>query len=200
MLHKKQMLPSENYDFKMLVNEYTEGILLFNLMDQNVWTKSVKDTVGLKNFHEANKMKYMWGKRADVYIVDCKDAKVEQAARKLAAKLLAGKITKEKFLSTLNKKVKDNVFIIDGLYSEKENKMVDDLGFKTGISPTETKDGKIRFGIVYRIREPEPKTLKEAKGLIISDYQTYLEEEWIKALRAKYPVTVDKNVLYSLVK
>lgn len=198
--YKKQMLPSENYDFKMLVNEYTEGILLFNLMDQNVWTKSVKDTVGLKNFHEANKSKYMWGKRADVYIVDCKDANAEKAARKLATKLLAGKITKDKFLATLNKKVKDNVFIIDGLFSEKENKVVDDMGFKTGISITETKDGKTRFSIVYKIREPEPKTLKEAKGLIISDYQTYLEEEWIKALRAKYPVTVDKNVLYSLVK
>ncbi len=200
MAYKKTMLPSENYDFKMLVNEYTEGILLFNLMDQNVWTKSVKDTTGLKKFHEANKGKYMWGKRADVYIVDCKDAKVEKAARKLAAKLLTGKITKEKFLSTLNKKVKDNVFIIDGLYSEKENKIVDDLGFKTGISATEVKDGKTRFSIVYKIREPEPKSLKEAKGLIISDYQTYLEDEWIKALRAKYPVSVDKNVLYTLVK
>src|SRR5699024_3341686 len=155
----------------MLVNEYTEGILLFNLMDQNVWTRSVKDTVGLKKFHEDNKMKYMWGKRAEVYIVDCKDAAAEKAARKLATKLLTGKITKEKLLTTLNKKIKDNVFIIDGLYSEKENAIVDGMGFTTGISATETKDGKTRFSVVYKIREPEPKSLKEAKGLIISDYQ-----------------------------
>ena len=107
--YKKKRLPEENYDFKMLVNEYTEGILLFNLMDQNVWTKSVKDTVGLKNFHDANKDKYMWGERAAVYIVDCKNDTVEKVARKLAAKLLSGKLTKDKFLSTLNKKIKDNV-------------------------------------------------------------------------------------------
>jgi peptidyl-prolyl cis-trans isomerase SurA len=198
--YKKAQLPNENYDFKMLVNEYTEGILLFNLMDQNVWSKSVKDTVGLKKFHDENKTRYMWGKRAQVYIVDCKNDVVEKAARKLAAKLLAGKITKDKYLATLNKKVKDNVFIIDGLYSAGDNAMVDGAGFTNGISATEVKDGKTRFAITYLIREPEPKTLKEAKGLIISDYQTYLEEEWIKALRAKYPVTVDKKVLYQLVK
>lgn len=198
--YKKTQLPTENYDFKMLVNEYTEGILLFNLMDQNVWTKSVKDTVGLKKFHDENKTKYMWGKRAEVYIVDCKNDVVEKAARKLAPKLLANKLTKDKYLATLNKKVKDNVFIIDGLFSQGDNAMVDGAGFTKGISSTEVKDGKTRFAIIYNIREPEPKSLKEAKGLIISDYQTYLEEEWIKALRAKYPVTVDKNVLYTLVK
>jgi peptidyl-prolyl cis-trans isomerase SurA len=198
--YKKSQLPAENYDFKMLVNEYTEGILLFNLMDQNVWTKSVKDTVGLKKFHDENKSRYMWGDRAEVYIVDCKNAEAEKAARKLAPKVLAGKLTKDKFLATLNKKVKDNVFIIDGLYSKGDNALVDGAGFTKGISSTETKDGKIRFAIIYNIRQPEPKSLKEAKGLIISDYQTYLEEEWIKALKAKYPVTVDKNVLYQLVK
>jgi len=200
LAYKKAQLPSENYEFKMLVNEYTEGILLFNLMDQNVWTKSVKDTAGLKAYHEKNKDKYMWGDRAEVYIVDCKNAAVEVAARKLAPKVLAGKLTKDKFLSTINKKVKDNVFIIDGLYSKNENTLVESVGFKTGISATENKDGKIRFAIVYKMRQPEPKSLKEAKGLIISDYQNYLEEEWIKSLRAKYPVNVNKDVLYSLTK
>ncbi len=198
--YKKSQLPAENYDFRMLVNEYTEGILLFNLMDQNVWTKSVKDTVGLKSYHEANKTKYMWGERAEVYIVDVKNDTVEKMARKLAPKVLSGKMTKDKFLAQLNKKVKDNVFIMDGLYSKGDNPMVESLNFATGISATERKDGKIRFAIVYKIRGPEPKSLKEAKGLIISDYQTFLEEEWIKALRAKYPVSVDQKVLYSLIK
>lgn len=198
--YKKSQLPVENYDFKMLVNEYTEGILLFNLMDQNVWTKSVKDTVGLKAFHEANKNRYMWGERAETYIVDCKNDTVEKEARKLVQKILDGKMTKDQFLAKMNKKVKDKVFIIDGLYSQGDNTMVDGLGFKKGISATEKKDGKTRFAIVYNIRQAEPKSLKEAKGLIISDYQTYLEEEWIKALRAKYPVNVNKDVLYKLVK
>lgn len=200
LAYKKSQLPNENYEFKMLVKEYTEGILLFNLMDQNVWTKSVKDTTGLKAYHEKNKDKYMWGERAEVYIVDCKNDAVELAARKLAPKVLAGKLSKDKYLATLNKKVKDNVFIIDGLYSKNENTLVENLGFKTGISSTEKKDGKTRFAIVYKIRQPEPKSLKEAKGLIISDYQNYLEEEWIKSLRAKYPVNVNKDVLYSLTK
>lgn len=201
MDYKKSQLPNENKDFKLLVNEYKEGIMLFNIMDAKVWTKSVKDTVGLKAYHDANKTKYMWGERAETMIIDCKNDTVEKAARKLAKKLYEGKITKEKFLSTLNKKSKDNVFILDGLYSKEDNNsFVTSLNFQKGISATEKKDGKTRFAIVKNIRGAEAKTLKESKGVAISDYQTFLEEEWLKSLRAKYNVSIDKNVLYQLAK
>jgi len=197
--YKEANLPAEQSEFRMLVNEYRDGILLFNLMDQKVWTRSVKDTTGLQEYYAQNKNNYMWGERVHAYIIDCKNDTAEQLARKYAVKLSQGKMTKEKFLATVNKKVKDNVFITEGNYSKGDNTVVDAAGWSIGVGATEKKDGKIKFAVIDRIVAPEPKQLREAKGLVISDYQNYLEAEWIRGLQAKYPVTLNKEVLYSLI-
>jgi peptidyl-prolyl cis-trans isomerase SurA len=200
LAYKEENLPNEFNDFKMLVNEYRDGILLFNLMDQMVWGKSMKDTVGLKKFYEDNKKNYMWGERAVVLTVDCKDDKAEADARKLSVQLLSGKINKETFASKLNKKVKDNIILIDGLYSKDDkNSPVANMNWQAGAGETVKKDGKIRFPIIMEIKAPQPKTLKEAKGLVISDYQNYLEKQWIDELRKKYAISINKDVLYQLV-
>jgi peptidyl-prolyl cis-trans isomerase SurA len=196
---KEANLSQEYPEFKMLVNEYRDGILLFNLMDQKVWTRSVKDTTGLQQYYEQNKTKYMWGERVHAYIIDCKSDTAEQLARKYADKLASGKMSKEKFLATVNKKVKDNVFITEGVYSQNDNALVDAIGWKQGVSATEKKDGKIKFAVIDRMVAPQPKLLKEAKGIVISDYQNYLEAEWITELQGKYPVQVNKEVLYTLI-
>lgn len=200
LAYKEENLPNEFPEFKMLVNEYRDGILLFNLMDQMVWGKSMKDTVGLKDFYEKNKNNYMWGERASVIIVDVKDDKVEAQARKLAPNLLNGKMTKEQFAAKLNKKVKDNVILLDGLYTkEDKNSLIANMPWAPGIGPTEKKDNKIRFAVITAINPPQPKSLKEAKGMVISDYQNYLEQQWIKELKSKYKIEVNKEVLYSLI-
>lgn len=202
LAYKEENLPNEYPEYRMLVNEYRDGILLFNLMDKMVWGKSMKDTIGLKEFYEKNKHKYMWGERASVIIVDVKDDKVEAKARKLAPNLLNGKMTKEQFSAKLNKKVKDNVILLEGLYTKEDkdkNSLISGMDWTPGIGPTEKKDNKIRFAVITAIIQPQPKTLKEAKGMVISDYQNYLEQEWIKELKSKYKVEVFKDVLYSLI-
>lgn len=199
MDYKEENLPNEFVDFKMLVNEYRDGILLFNLMDLMVWGKSMKDTVGLKAFHDLNKQQYMWPERARVITVDCKDDKVEAEARKLAPQLLSGKLSKDAFAAKLNKKVKDNVILLDGLYSREDKYALIDGTFEKRIGETVRKDNKIRFAVITEILSPQPKSLKETKGVVISDYQAYLEQDWVRELRKKYPVSVNYDVLYSLI-
>jgi peptidyl-prolyl cis-trans isomerase SurA len=58
-------------DFKLLMKEYRDGILLFNLMDEKVWTKAIQDTSGLKNFFNQNRIKYQWGERAVATVYNC---------------------------------------------------------------------------------------------------------------------------------
>lgn len=200
LAHKEASLPDEDVAFFYLVREYREGILLFALMDQKVWKRSVRDTAGLEDFHQANREKYRWGPRKRAFIIDCKDAKVEAEARKLAPKLLSGDMSREKFIATLNKKVADNVIVLQGLYGEGEQPLVASVTTPKGISPTGQEGGKIRFAVVTESLPPTPKTLKECKGVVTSDYGTYLEQEWIKSLRAKYPIQISRDALYRLVR
>ena len=69
---EKQLIAS-NRDFRMLLNEYYEGILLFEIMNQKVWGKAVEDTVGLQSYFEENQEKYRWNKRADAVIFESTD-------------------------------------------------------------------------------------------------------------------------------
>jgi len=196
---KEERLPEENPQFRYLVNEYREGILLFALMDQNVWKRSVRDTAGLEAFHARNRENYMWGPRVRAYIVDSKNDAVEAQARKLAPRLLSGKLSKEKFVATLNKKAADNVIVLQNIYIPGENALVDLVREGTGISETVREGNKIRFAVVYERLAPMPKELRECRGLATSDYSNHLEKEWVEALRAKYPVKVNRDVLYRLV-
>ncbi len=200
--YRESQLPKEDPQYKALQKEYKEGILLFNLMDNKIWSRSLKDTTGLEKFYQAHKEDYKWnaGERFKTYLIDCKNEKAEKAARALAPKLASGKISAEEFENILNKKVKDNVFAIEGVYTKTNApEIVKNTKFTPGIGATETKDGKPRFIIVMEALPESYKQIKEAKGLIISDYQTYLEEEWVNGLKAKYPVTVNKNVMYQLI-
>lgn len=197
--YKESNLENEDPRFRGLMSEYRDGILLFNLMDKRVWTKSVEDTTGLKAFYETHKNNYMWGERADAYVIDCLNADVEKQARKLASKLQTGKISKAKFIEQLNKKNNSNIILSEGMYSKGDNTAVDNTGWKAGIGSSVDHNGRIRFAVVKSIVPPQPKALKEAKGLIISDYQAYLENQWIEELRGKYQVNLNKDVLYSLI-
>ncbi len=81
------------------------------------------------------------------------------------------------------------------LVEEGENEMVDAMKGKSGLGPVVSKDGSKSFVIIRGVQSPTPKALDEARGQITSDYQTYLEQEWIKTLKQKYPVEVDMSLL-----
>lgn len=197
--YKEKQLPKENIKFRYLMNEYREGILLFSLMDEKVWKRSVRDTAGLIAFHEQNKNKYMWDVRMEAIVVDCKNEEVEKEARKLADKLLSGKLTVQKFSQKLNKKAADNVLVQQGVFAKGMHSVVDLANQKIGVGPTDRGQQKIRFAVVSKVLDPAPKKLEEARGQIISDYSGFLETQWVEDLKRKYPVYVDKNVLYQLI-
>lgn len=185
-------------EFNQLLTEYKEGILLFEMTDQKVWSKAVKDTVGLKEFYEKNKSQYMWDKKADVTIFYCKDEKIAKKARKLVAKTKGynyDHITIKLNPDTLV----PNIKIKQGAYFKGENEIVDKIVWEQGLSGNLKVNDTIVFVSVNKIIPPQPKTLDEAKGLVIADYQQYLEVQWVSALREKYPVKVNNEVL-SLIK
>ncbi|MFZ4785175.1 MAG: peptidylprolyl isomerase [Flavobacteriales bacterium] len=183
------------YDaFRLLMNEYREGILLFELTDQKVWTKAVKDTVGLNSFYEANKSRFMWPDRAEAVIYTCANADI---ANKVRAMLAQGKSNAE-ITTEINKDTQLNLQIEEGLFSKEDNEVLGIMEWKNGVSNNIPYNNQVVVVLMKNIIPTAPKKLSEAKGLVTSEYQTYLEEQWIKELRAKYKFTINKDVLHSI--
>jgi len=178
-------------EFKALMGEYRDGILLFDLTDQKVWSKAVKDTVGLEAFYQKNKNNYRWDTRLDASIYTVKNPQAVQKVRNFLKSGLSDKdIQKE-----LNSDTLQVVTIESAKFSRKDNRLIDSIPWTPGFSSNITSNGSTVFIYVRKVLKPATKELNEAKGLITADYQNYLEKEWIASLRAKYPVEVRKDVL-----
>ncbi|MEI6851894.1 MAG: peptidylprolyl isomerase [Bacteroidota bacterium] len=187
-------------EFKSLMKEYRDGIMLFELTDKKVWTKAIQDTTGLKDFYEKNKNKYMWDQRLDATIYTCKDASVAKSTRKLVKSVENGSLTEADLLKKINTDSIAVLKIEHKKFVKGESALIDSLKWEKSISPNVVKNNKTIFVVVHALVAPEPKTIKEAKGLITADYQNFLEKEWIEQLRKKYPYEVNKDVFESLLK
>jgi peptidyl-prolyl cis-trans isomerase SurA len=194
--YEDSQLEKKYQDFANLYREYRDGILLFDLTDQKVWSKAVRDTAGLRDFYEKNKNNYMWGERADVTIYKCIDEKVAKDVRKM---LKSGKSQRE-ITDKLNKSSQLNVAVENITYLKGENKYVDE-NWKTGVAENnnvDEKEKKVQVLVVNEIKPRTPKTLAESRGAVTADYQTYLENEWLQYLRDKYKVKVNEEVLNTI--
>lgn len=182
-------------EFKALVKEYRDGILLFELTDQLVWSKAIKDTTGLKLFYEDHKGDYKWGNRVDAVVITSQNA----ADVEKSYDLLKDGMNDENLETVLVNEKPLDIKIKNKKYSKGENEFVDNAEWVKGIAPVSyDSNGKAGLVIINDLVGPEPKTLSEARGLITADYQNYLEKNWIKELREKYTVIVNEDVLSEL--
>ena len=178
-------------EFRYLMNEYHDGILLFNISQEKIWNYAAQDTAGLEAFYQKNKNKHLWNDRFKGHIVTCKNVSVREEAENLFG---AG-LNADEVLAHINTNGEELITIETGAWEEAQNPVVDYYVWN-GKEP-ENFDSATTFIRGDKIK-PEPKMLDEARGLFISDYQDYLEEQWIKELRRKYKVKVNKKLLKSI--
>lgn len=181
--------------YKALLKEYRDGILLFEINDQKVWSYAIKDTAGLREYYEAHKNEYMWKDRIDAQIFTSKDKKVIKKAYKLLKK---GELRSDSIVNYLNQDSQLNIAFQSGRYEEGKNEYLDGNEFKDGLNKPVLINGKYVLVKIDKKIPAQPKKLKEAKGAITAAYQEYLEDKWITELKEKYEVTVYKDVLYSI--
>lgn len=185
----------KNYpEFKSLMQEYRDGILLFELTDEKVWSKAVKDTAGLQAFYQKNKNNYMWPDRLDAMIFTCANKDIAKQLRKMLKKGLAP----DSIVNTINKGSQLNLQVRPGKFIKGDNEIIDSIPWVAGITPDIMRNEQIVIVDVKAVLPAQPKSLDEAKGIITADYQSYLEKEWIDSLRKKYPVTVNQEVVSTL--
>ena len=179
-------------EFRNLVQEYHDGILLFEVSLKEVWDKAAKDTAGLEAYFKANKKNYTWDKpHYKGYLVQAKNEKVAKAAESIIKN--AKRDSVDKYIeSRLNTDSVKFVKVQYGLWEVGRNKLVDRFGFKQRDAYKPNPDYPVVRCIGKKIKAPQ--TWDDEKGKVTTDYQDYLEAQWVKALREKYPVVINQEV------
>lgn len=208
LAYEDTQLEAKHNDFRLLMEEYHDGILLFELTDQKVWSRAVKDTTGLMEFHGQNRNEFMWEERLDAGIHTCEDAKIAKKVRKELRKNsdiegLRRELIAERPLALRNEFGKfvegENGWADRAFEALRDGSLAPD---KHGLTILETTEGGDQVILVH-VKEhmmPEPKELDECRGQAIAAYQDHLEKEWIMELRRKYPHDINREALYSLVR
>jgi peptidyl-prolyl cis-trans isomerase SurA len=192
---KEERLPKTSLEYKLLLQEYRDGILLFDLTDKKVWSKAIKDTTGLQAFYDENKNNYMWEERAEATIYKCSDATVAAKLEKILKKKAKKGYSNDDVLKMINTESQLALSIEEGKYEKGKDETVDSAEWVAGNTSKITTDKNVNIVFVKNILKPEPKQLNEVRGLVTSDYQNHLEKEWVADLKSKYKVTVNNEVL-----
>ena len=195
MSYEKKNLTKKYPDLSILLKEYHDGMLLFDLIDKTIWTKSNNDTIGVEAFYTANKSDYRWGQRILVNYYTCKDQTSLTALQKLLLERTKKKLTDKQIVSILNKKDTNTVLVSSKKYSKGDDADIDKLEQKQNAFVVLKNNVLVEFKSIV---QPEQKLLAECRGIVISDYQKQLEDQWIKSLREKNKVVIDQTVLKAI--
>ncbi|MEF9437949.1 MAG: hypothetical protein L0922_04080 [Candidatus Mariimomonas ferrooxydans] len=195
--YEEDQLPGKYPEYKHLIQEYHDGILLFDLTDQMVWSKAVEDSAGLEAYYADNKSNYMWEKRLDATLITCRDAEVAAFARDLLSRKKRKRPSVEEVQSLAYGEFSDSSSLSFEFqkYEKEDHPLVEKMDWNKPMSDNMEEDGKVIFLVKNKVLKPEPKMLDQCRGIVTADYQNHLETYWIEALRAKYTVQVNRELL-----
>jgi peptidyl-prolyl cis-trans isomerase SurA len=196
LAYEESLLPAKYPAFKALVQEYHDGIILYEIMQDQVWNKAVKDTAGLRTFFNENRSKYSWSERINATVYECKDEHI--AVQVYGMLLKSDTITSKNVIEVINKDSELNLKVRMNKFELKQTAYLNNRNWTLGLNPVYSYEGKWYVVKVAEIMAPAPKEFTEAKGLATSDYQVYLEKKWLDALRSKHQIVINTDVLYQL--
>jgi len=190
MSYYNDNLEKENPEFANVMDEYRDGLLLFDLMEKEIWNKAKTDTLGLKAFYEKNIANYQWHPRVEANVFSSTQEDAIQQTLKFLKKKKSIDFIKEQ----LNKDNKVSIMVKTGVFEEGSEALPKYSKLNVGISDV-IKDGNYYFVIDVLKKMPKgPKTFEETKGKVINDYQQYLESKWVDELKKEFTINVDKGV------
>ena len=192
----KERLEVENTEYATIINDYRNGLLVYDVMNKNIWQIAKTDSTGLKNYYEKTKSNYNWKKRLDVDIYSSSD---EITTKQVQTLLMRGKESAT-IKKQINSEGKINVITVSDVFEIDQSELPEDLIPEKGVSDIKLNDG---FYVVVNIKEviePNLKEFDEVRGTVISNFQTEIEEKWMQSLRDKYEVKINNKSLKKLKK
>lgn len=188
-------LSAKHDDYRLLLKEFRDGILFFEIMQNEVWSKASSDTNGIKSFYAANMANYPKPKEAIATVYKAKSLDILNSVIKAVN---AGK-SEADIKSEFTKESSLDLIVESKTYDADKTAWVKELkeGQKT-LKNTENED--FYYVVIKEIIPAGIKPLNKCRGLVIADYQTLVEKQWIESLKKKYNVSIQQDVLNSLVK
>ena len=183
-------LENEFSDFANVMEEYRDGLLLFDLMEKEIWERAKTDTLGLQSFYEQHKEEHLWKNRVEATVFS--STKIEEI--KKALDLLKKNTEVQAIKEKLNVNNVVNVMSKSGVFEEGNDALPKNTKFEIGLSEI-IKEGEYYFVTkVDKVMPKAIKTLDECRGKIVNDYQQYLEQRWVDDLKQEFTVKVNKDV------
>ena len=193
--YEKTQLEKKHPDFRALMKEYRDGILLFEISDQKIWSKAVKDTAGLKKYYNNNRTLWQYPNRINGTLFTSNSKKIINRAYKLIVK---GRLNNDSIIALLNKEDALNISYIEKNIDDFKNYNTNFDNLNDGANKPIFANGKWYLFFVKEKLVTRTKEFNEAEGIIVSGYQSFLEESWLRSLKEKYNIEINYDILYSI--
>lgn len=194
LAYQEENLEFDNEDFANILGEYRDGLLLFDLMENEIWKAAANDTLAVQEFYKTNKENYFFNERVDAVVAS--SAKKKDINK--VSKLFKKDKTIDEIKSTVNTKDQINVIFTSGLMNAGHQALPEGFLFKKGISKTFSHNGSYVVVKVNNILPKDYKTYEESKGKVASDFQDAKEKNWLIDLENKYTVAINQEVLQTV--
>jgi peptidyl-prolyl cis-trans isomerase SurA len=192
--YENSMLEKKYSDFRFLINEFHDGILLFEVYGEKVWKRVQEDSLGLKQYYEQHKGEFLTRKGIEAKIYTLRSSKGEKILRSAFKKYSRKPGTDELMAEKFNKNNDTLLIISEGKWFTGDDPEIDKIQWTAG-SQFQKINNFPSIIVINTIFEPEPLPFKEVQGEMMTGYQEYLENEWIGQLKEKYTVKIDSLVL-----
>lgn len=194
ILDKKLVeLEANDPDLSNLVREYHDGLLLFEISNREVWNKAAKDDAALVAYFKKHRKEYKWdAPRFKGIAYHVKDQADIEAVRNSIKNVPFTKWG-ETLRNTFNNDTVIRIRVEKGIFKQGDNSLIDKNEFGADVTVKETKG--YPYDATYGKKLSQPEEMEDVRGQVTSDYQNKIEEEWVKALRKKYKVVVNRDVL-----
>ncbi len=202
--YEDSQLESKYPEFKSLIREYRDGILVFEIMQDEIWKKASKDTTGIKGYYDAHRNDFTYPVRYRGELYSCKDKATSKAISKL---LKQGELSSSEIKQSINQTSALNVDVRSQVFNSetteaftitKKNGKTKMKTFKKGVNKAYKNKGTYYLLNVQEVMEPRQREFNEAKGLVTAAYQNELEQKWLEELRKKYSYEIHEEILYGL--
>jgi peptidyl-prolyl cis-trans isomerase SurA len=194
LAYEEAQLDTKYPAFRALMTEYNDGVLLYEIMNDKVWNKALRDTTGLRTYFNENRQQFQWKDRIDADVFICDSREIAKQVVGLISEGLGAKEVTEK----ANGKSALNVILRSQKMEVANTDYLQGRTFSSGLNEIFEFDGKFYVVINKQFIPASNKELDDTRGAVTAAYQQYLEQKWIDELMAKYKVVVNKDVLYNL--